>query len=828
MKKILSIALAFIFICFSVNAQEKSRKEIKGDKYAFRYAYDDAIKSYTQAKQLTFEGQRRLAESYHKMGQNIQSEDIYSKLVNSQGQIIPEDYYNYAMVLKINGKYNESNKSMDKFAELKPNDLRAKDYSLNRNDFDNLMKDNGKFKIDYQNINTNADDFSSCYYKNGIVFASSRTSKMFPRKYSWNGKPFCDMYFSEVVNGQMKSPENFSKKLNGKLHDGPASFNKDGTFIAFTRNNYHDKSKDKIVELQIWFSTYKDGKWLKPEPFTYNNSEYSVGQPCLTADGNTMYFTSDMPGGFGGADIYKSNKNNIGQWSKPENMGDKINTEGDEMYPFFVEHNQTLLFSSNGRFGLGGLDIFISAFNGIGFDRAYNAGTPLNTQSDDFAAIVNDSMSKGYFSSNRTGGSGGDDIYSFDLLKKIEITPDVLFSVNAPTNIPVERRVRETFPVRNYVFFDLGSKQISDRYVLLKKEQVKDFKEDQLEVLTPKKLSGRSDRQMTVYYNVLNILGDRMGKNPTTIVRLSGASMEGVDDGLAMAESVKKYLVDVFGIDASRINTEGRIKPRIPSEQPGGKLELDLLREGDRRVSIWSTSPAILMEFESGQDTPLQPVEITGVQIAPIESFVTFKAEGSDTVFTSWSLEVMNNKGTIKTFGPYSKENVSIPGKSILDTLSEGDFKVTMIGKTKNDMTIKKDTTVHLVLWVPDKNEEMMRFSVIFEFNDSKSIEIYEKYLTQIVTPKIPNKATVIIHGYTDVIGDETRNQKLSLDRANDVKRIITNALSKANRKDVKMDVYGFGEDLNYNPFDNKYPEGRFYNRTVIIDIIPNIKIAKL
>ena len=169
MKKILSIALAFIFICFSVNAQEKSRKEIKGDKYAFRYAYDDAIKSYTQAKQLTFEGQRRLAESYHKMGQNIQSEDIYSKLVNSQGQIIPEDYYNYAMVLKINGKYNESNKSMDKFAELKPNDLRAKDYSLNRNDFDNLMKDNGKFKIDYQNINTNADDFSSCYYKNGIV-----------------------------------------------------------------------------------------------------------------------------------------------------------------------------------------------------------------------------------------------------------------------------------------------------------------------------------------------------------------------------------------------------------------------------------------------------------------------------------------------------------------------------------------------------------------------------------------------------------------------------------------------------------------------------------
>ena len=163
MKKILSIALAFIFICFSVNAQEKSRKEIKGDKYAFRYAYDDAIKSYTQAKQLTYEGQRRLAESYHKMGQNIQAEDTYSKLVNSQGQIIPEDYYNYAMVLKINGKYNESNKSMDKFAELKPNDLRAKDYSLNRNDFDNLYNYNSIIKTVFF-INT----FDSRYF-NHIV-----------------------------------------------------------------------------------------------------------------------------------------------------------------------------------------------------------------------------------------------------------------------------------------------------------------------------------------------------------------------------------------------------------------------------------------------------------------------------------------------------------------------------------------------------------------------------------------------------------------------------------------------------------------------------------
>jgi hypothetical protein len=199
--------------------------------------------------------------------------------------------------------------------------------------------------------------------------------------------------------------------------------------------------------------------------------------------------------------------------------------------------------------------------------------------------------------------------------------PEVKFSVYSPMNIPAERRVRETFPVRNYVFFDLGSTEIPDRYVLITKDQVKDFREDRLETFTPKRLSGRSQRQMTVYYNVLNILGDRMARNPSAIVRLTGASMQGVEDGLAMAESVKRYIVNVFGIDASRINTEGRIKPRIPSEQPGGTLELDLLREGDRRVSIWSESPAILNEYQTGPDAPLAPVEIVGVQEAPLDSY---------------------------------------------------------------------------------------------------------------------------------------------------------------------------------------------------------------
>jgi outer membrane protein OmpA-like peptidoglycan-associated protein len=398
--------------------------------------------------------------------------------------------------------------------------------------------------------------------------------------------------------------------------------------------------------------------------------------------------------------------------------------------------------------------------------------------------------------------------------------PAVKFTVYSPANIPVERRVRETFPIRNYVFFDLGSTQIPNRYVLLNKDQVKDFKEDRLEVFAPKKLSGRSSRQMTVYYNVLNILGDRMQKNPNAEVRLTGSSMQGKPDGIAMAESVKHYLVNVFGISPARINVEGRIKPRIASEQKGATVELDLLRQGDRRVTIWSESPALMLEYQTGPETPLKPVEIVGVQPAPVDSYIKINVKGAKKAFTRWSLEVRDEKGIIENFGPYTEEDAAIPGKSILGSRPSGDFKFTMIGQ--NGTTTRKDTTLHMVLWTPDKDEEGMRFTVIYEFNDSKAIESYEKYLTDVVAPKIPKGATVIIHGYTDTIGDSDHNQELSVARAYDVRKILEKSLFKANRTDVKFESYGFGEDQNLSQFNNNYPEERFYNRSVVIDVIPH------
>lgn len=398
---------------------------------------------------------------------------------------------------------------------------------------------------------------------------------------------------------------------------------------------------------------------------------------------------------------------------------------------------------------------------------------------------------------------------------------EVKFSINSPSNVPDAARYNEIFPLRNYVYFNAGSTEISNRYVLLEKNQVKEFKEDQLEAFAPKKLSERSKRQMTVYYNLLNILGDRMQKNPSATITLVGSSEKDPEDALLMAESVKNYLVNTFVITASRIKTTGQNKPNIPSLQPGGTLELELLSEGDRRVSIETTSPDLLMEFQSGPDSQLKPVQIVALQEAPAESYVTFNNKGAIEALSSWSLQIADEQGKTQSFGPYTEDIVRIPGKSILGSRPAGDYKVKMIGQTKSGKVIEKENSMHVVLWTPAKVEEGIRYSIIYEFNKSKAITIYEKYLTDVIAPKIPFGATVIIHGHTDVIGEEVYNQDLSLARANDVKNSIESGLSKTARNDVKFELHGFGEDLNKAPFENNTPEERSYNRTVIIDIIP-------
>lgn len=398
---------------------------------------------------------------------------------------------------------------------------------------------------------------------------------------------------------------------------------------------------------------------------------------------------------------------------------------------------------------------------------------------------------------------------------------DVTFSVRAPKAVPIKRRVRETFPLRNYVFFEEGSSQIPDRYVVLTKDQAASFKEEQLQEVQPKSLIGRPARVMAVYYNILNIIGDRMKRSPGAAVSLSGASDLGPEHGKARAETIKRYLVDVFGIDGSRITTEGRDKPRLPSEVPGATKELALLRAGDRRVDIESTSPEMIIQVGGPSHYMLKPVHVVADVEDPLDSHVIFDVVGAKEVLASWSLEITDDQGKVQRFGPSTRDRETVSGNAILGDRSKGDYKVVMLGQTKGGKFVRKESSVYLVRReVPVK--EAVRFSILFDFDQSKTTASYDKFLTEVVAPLIPDSSIVIIHGYTDIIGEEEYNDNLSLERVRDAQSIIERALSNLGKRGITYQTFGFGENLQYARFDNYYPEGRFYNREVVIDIIPD------
>ena len=402
------------------------------------------------------------------------------------------------------------------------------------------------------------------------------------------------------------------------------------------------------------------------------------------------------------------------------------------------------------------------------------------------------------------------------------VEKQVQFSVRAPKFIPAQRPVRESFPIRNSVFFNAGSVEIPNRYIMLDATAAAAFKEEQLQEDQPSNLAnGRSARQMAVYYNVLNITGSRMRASSTTTIVLTGSSDNHPEEGKQMAENVKLYLVNNYGIGPSRINTEGRDKPVIPSELPGGTRELPLLREGDRRVDITSNSPELMFQI-GGKSSPfMRPVEIRAFQRNPLDSHVIFTADGASSAYKNWYVDLTDENNRVQNYGPFTNDQASIPGTVILGTSLQGNYKVVMTAQTNAGLTVKKESFVSLIK-AEDPKQDGLRYSILFDFDKSTTIESYENFLIEVVCPLITDNATVIIHGHTDIIGEPAYNMILSKERAISAQKIIIKNMEKTGKKGVRYENYGFGEEPSMSPFENNYPEERFYNRTVIIDIIPN------
>ena len=414
MKKRIYLILAIFAITFnSAFSQEDGKVNVGVDKEFSNLKYKEVIRDLTKLVKSgnnSPEVVSKLANAYY---YNVEMEEAakwYGELLAQDGVIDLENYYKYAMALKATGKYEDANKYLKKFAVLKPNDSRSIKYLESPDYLTTIDKLSGNFNIENLDSNSRFSDFGTSFYKDGIVFASSRGDG---KLYKWNEQPFLDLYY---VGEDGKDPVKFSKEINTKFHESSTSFTNDGKTMYFTRNNYINgkkrKSSDKVVGLKIYKATLNDdGVWSDVTSMPFNDDEYNVAHPALSLDNTKLYFASDMPGTRGQSDIFVVDVFDDGNYGEPTNLGDVVNTEGRENFPY-VSNNGTLYFSSNGHQGLGGLDIFYANLN-KNIEKVENLGKPINSPRDDFEFIIDEFTNTGYLTSNRYNGKGDDDIYKF-------------------------------------------------------------------------------------------------------------------------------------------------------------------------------------------------------------------------------------------------------------------------------------------------------------------------------------------------------------------------------------------------------------------------------
>ena len=391
----------------------------KGDKFYDLAEYYRAIPYYKkEAKSKSSSNKQdayvKLGNSYKFINDYVNAEESYRKAIEVDSTTVaPAVLYSYAQVLKTNNKYPEAVYQLNKYLLLAPNDENAKKVMKFCNEVKYFMSKPVEYEIkNIESINSDKSEFCPYVSNNKLMFVAERETFDFIN-YEVNdhdGQYFVHMYVSTIEGDQIKKSKSLSKKLNEDYHDGPACLSSDGHTLYFTRVMVSDK-RGVVNHSKIFTATGSDRNWKDIKPMEINSDEYSVAHPSISSDNKYLFFTSNMPGGFGGKDLYMCTRVDSLTWSKPVNLGPDINTAGDEMFPS-IRKDGTLFFSSNGLPGFGGLDIYTAKMVEDRWLLDRNEGLNINSNKDDFGiSFVNDST--GYFSSNREGGKGHDDIYYY-------------------------------------------------------------------------------------------------------------------------------------------------------------------------------------------------------------------------------------------------------------------------------------------------------------------------------------------------------------------------------------------------------------------------------
>ena len=590
----------------------------KGDYYDAALLYKKAFtkeKNKAKKAEIIF----KVGEAYRMVNDSKNQEVWYAKAIKANYKN-PEVFLRYADALKLNSKYDEAIVQYQKYVAANPADPRG-DFGVRSSQQAQKWKDKPT-RLKLENtamINTKYNDFGVTYSKKdkrSILFTSSRQEAMGKNNDGGTGEKFQDLFEATVdKKGKWSSPKPLLEPVNSNDNEGSACMDPNGNLLYFTRC---EVEKGKYGICQVWFTKRKGQTWEDPKLIPLAADSFTVGQPCLSADEQTLYFVSDMSGGQGGKDIWLTRWNKDKKsWGTPENLGGRINTEDDEMFPF-ITSDGTLYFSSKGHLGMGGLDIFSSKMSGSNWSEPQNLKYPTNSAADDFAYVLNEvAGDRGFLSSNREGGKGGDDIYAWTL-------PPLVFTVSgkvfdADTREPIAGASIELFgsdgssipfktdatgtykfdlkPETSYKLSAIMSNYLN-KYLEVSTvglEQSKDFIGDFDFAL---RSTLRAIELPEVYYDLakwdlrpesmkaLDGLVSVLKENPTIVIELGSHTdsrpIPMTNDTLSQrrAESVVKYLIK-SGIEAERLVARGygASQPRSLDRDMGSFKKGDVLND---------------------------------------------------------------------------------------------------------------------------------------------------------------------------------------------------------------------------------------------------------
>ena len=488
------VKVCLLIFSFFGYSQEVKLKKANSNYENFQY--EDAIVTYEKVAKKGYKSVEllsKLGDSYYFQSKLKEANKWYNDLFSLKKKLNSEYYFRYAQTLKAVGNYKKADEMMEKFNKVNTSDMRAI-LSKAQLDYLEVIKNNsGRYTIQNAGINSEFSDYGASFYKNTLVFASARdTGGVFVKKHSWTNQSYTNLYSSLMAdNGSLLEPEKFSKKINSKYHESTPVFTNDGLTMYFTRNNYLNGKKgrdsEKGVLLKLYKATKNEGEWDNVSELPFNSNQYSCAHPALSPDEKTLYFSSNMPGSKGMSDIYKVAILSDGNFGKPINLGDKINTQARETFPFISKNNE-LYFASDGHPGLGGLDVFVAQLNeNDTHGKIKNVGEPVNSNFDDFGFIIDTNSNIGFFSSNRENDNlGYDDIYRFT--ETISMPKELQQSligvvVDSSTQLPIEGVKLALFDV-NYVKlgevisdkegkFDFGAVDFGNKFRIIPEQ--KDF-----------------------------------------------------------------------------------------------------------------------------------------------------------------------------------------------------------------------------------------------------------------------------------------------------------------------------------------------------------------